>query len=247
MFLTDHEISELLAQHPTLVAPLREQVEPGTRDHPVQPSSIDLCIGEVYVPNVPSGKLGAHDHPYQELYSLEAGKTAVVRTKETCDFPSDIGGIGFPPSHVSAKGILMTNPGHVDPGYHGRLSFTVINMGSQTYHLAAGDPIVSMLLFRLGRAAEADYAARNPGTHGEVREELLARLSPDFLDVDRRARKAAATEESKTRRWGLAAPIIVGLLTFGGVYVQTDRAHKDDIQKLQQDIKVLQTKLEAKK
>lgn len=63
--------------------------------------------------------------------------------------PAKLAGIGFPPTSVSAKGVLMTNPGHVDPGFIGHLQFTLINMGKDRFTLAQADRIVTLLLFEL--------------------------------------------------------------------------------------------------
>ncbi|HXH11371.1 MAG TPA: hypothetical protein VNP04_16615 [Alphaproteobacteria bacterium] len=53
----------------------------------------------------------------------------MVLTLEEFNLPGSIAVVGFPPSHVSFQGILMTNPGHVDPGYVGRMRFTVMKKG----------------------------------------------------------------------------------------------------------------------
>jgi deoxycytidine triphosphate deaminase len=245
VFLTDAELRGILAHHP-LVTPLREDIDPASPANPVQPASLDLTVGAIYVPGTKRGKLGGVGNPRSSL-PLGPGRTAVVKTRERCNLPSDIGAIGFPPSSVSAEGLLMTNPGHVDPGYRGVLSFTVINMGHESFQLDKNAPIVTLLFFRLGRAPDADYAQRSPGNHGDVTEGRLAQLSPDFLDVDERALRAASQAEAKARRWGLGVPIVVAVIAVGGTYIQTERAHKDEIQKLQQDVKVLQVKLEARK
>jgi len=121
-------------------------------DSPIQPSSIDLHIGDIFLPGVKKDDPGGVFRPKTE-HILGPGRTAVVLTQEEFQLPGDIAGIGFPPSHVSFQGILMTNPGHVDPGYAGPMRFTVINMGSQDYILRRGDEIVTMLLIELSGSA----------------------------------------------------------------------------------------------
>src|SRR5207244_5336353 len=89
----------------------------GTPDSPVRGASLDLLIGEIFVPGIIDGKLGGSDRGKQ-TYALASGATAVVRTAETLRLPGDVAAIGFPPSTaVSLAGLLTTNPGHVDPGY----------------------------------------------------------------------------------------------------------------------------------
>ena len=88
------------------------------KDSPIQPSSVDLHIGDIYVPGTEVGQSGGEGDPLAD-HVLEPGNTAIVVTQETFSLPPSIAGIGFPPTEVSAKGILMTNPGHVDPGFAG--------------------------------------------------------------------------------------------------------------------------------
>src|SRR5687768_6762724 len=95
------------------------------KDDPIQASSIDLHIGKIFVP----GEYESDGGPaWKKMLSLTHGRTAVLETMEELRVPNEYAAIGFPPSHVSSKGLLMTNPGHVDPGYSGSMRFTVINM-----------------------------------------------------------------------------------------------------------------------
>src|SRR5688572_5276125 len=117
--------------------------DPDAPDSPVQPASIDLVIGNIYVPDTRADDLGGVATPRDD-YCLGAGETAVVTTQEQLTMPTDVGAIGFPPSSVSENGILTTNPGHIDPGYRGVLSLTVINMGRRSYDLKRGARILTL-------------------------------------------------------------------------------------------------------
>jgi dCTP deaminase len=217
MFLSDGQLLTLLeAPKPIITGlDLGPPNERYAKNSPVQPASVDLTIGSIYDPGAEPGKLGSADQPRSELI-LKSGQTAVITTTETCKFPASIGAFGFPPNEVSSKGILMTNPGHVDPGYEGRMTFTVINMGQEDYGLQAGGNIVTLLLFWLDHPAQRPLDTRREvASAGSNIPELLARLSPDFLDVSRRAHKAARSEEKLTRIIGLLAPIVISALTLG--------------------------------
>lgn len=162
-----------------------------TKDSSVQPSSVDLHIGAIYLPGTKEDPGDAARTKTDHV--LKTGETAVVTTKETLRLPDNIAAFGFPPSSVSFKGLLMTNPGHVDPGYVGVLRFTVINMGKNPYPLNQGDSIVTMLFFVLDDRVHTGYADRNPGAHN-VRQSDVDRLSKDFVDVERRAKAIAKSQ-----------------------------------------------------
>ena len=205
MFLTDSELIALLSQKRLVTGiDLGEGPELYSRASQVQPSSVDLRIGEVFIPGTPEGKPGSLGRPSSSAILLPGG-TAVVRTLEECNLPSNIGAIGFPPNTISAEGILMTNPGHVDPGFKGRMTFTVINMSEVDFHLLKKDKIVTLLFFWLRQGVARDLGERladggEVGVGADSVGKLLGALSPDFLGITAKVKAAAETEEAKTRR-----------------------------------------------
>lgn len=217
MFLADSELlQKLRGENPIVTGlPLEEGANDGL-ESPVQPCSLDLRIGEVFDPGAPLGKPGSTGNPSNAM-ELRPGETAVITTQEECHLPSDLAAIGFPPNSVSSRGILMTNPGHVDPGYDGKMTFTVINMGEEKYMLVAGEKIVTLLFFTLDPPASKNLRERSEGLPETSKvESLLSVLSADFLNISGRVREAAATEEQKTRRLSLIVPVLVSLVAIFG-------------------------------
>lgn len=242
-FLSDRDIWDLLQREDPVVSGLGETIAPFGPASQVQASSIDLRIGDIYLPETSAEALGGVDNP-RGSHSLLPGRTAVVSTAETLNFPKDLGAFGFPPSRVSGRGLLMTNPGHVDPGYKGKMTFTVINMGRLPYELQRDNPIVSLLLFRLPQEVEGGYTERYGERVGKpVSEERLDRLSADFLNIEERAQRIAKGEERKTRLWSIAAPVIVGLLTLLGLYLQTAAQLDQRFRELEGRLQEMQTSL----
>jgi dCTP deaminase len=236
MFLSDAELLDLLDRDQPVITDLELGQGDGRygMDAAVQPCSVDLTIGQVFIPEAKEGKPGSAEFPRKGV-ELKPGHTAVITTLEKCCFPSNIAAIGFPPNSVSSQGILMTNPGHVDPGYDDTMSFTVINMGSEDYTLQKGDKIVTLLLFEPKSPATKNLRERR-GPNGlsavaKVRN-LLAVLSPDFLNVSNRVKKAATKEERKTRRISIALPIVVGVLAILATIITYAFTTKDEIHEL---------------
>lgn len=195
--------------------------DPYSKDSPVQGSSVDLHIGNIYLPGVKETDTGGAKKPKSD-HVLQTGETAVVTTKEMLHLPDHVAGFGFPPSRVSFRGLLMTNPGHVDPGYEGPMRFTVINVGREAYALRSGDRIVTVLLFELEKAVHSGWRRRNPGGEEKgpspINQANLNRLSKDFVDVERRAKKIAT---EKGIQWTLIVTSVVAILvallqTLGG-------------------------------
>jgi deoxycytidine triphosphate deaminase len=151
---------------------------------PVQAASIDLHVGAIFLPGRGTDST--------TKFALRTGQTAVVRTLERVHFSSKLTGIGFPPSRISSQGILMTNPGHIDPGYEGYLHLTVINMGREPFELKKDDSIVTVVLFELDTPPQKDWKLRyGEASPSEITKDSVDRLSADFVDVQQRAESIA--------------------------------------------------------
>lgn len=207
--LNDSQIAALIAQEPSLAPDCRDKTA-GVRDSRIKAGSLDLTIGDIFIPGSGAGELGAHDKPRKEI-SLKQGATAIVRTKERVRIPNDHGGIAFPPARLSLTGLLTTNPGLLDPGYEGTLHLTLINMGKEPISLKAGDRIVRILFYKMEIESTKPYRTDPNASH--VDEELLMGLSYDFANLQERARDVAKEEVKKAEifsRW--YAPVIGSVL-----------------------------------
>jgi deoxycytidine triphosphate deaminase len=214
----------------------------------IQAASLDLTIGDIYIPGTEDDKPGGAYAPLRE-HALAQGHTAVIKTKEALDLGSDLAGIAFPPASISLKGLLTTNPGHIDPGYRGPLHLTVINMSRVPFSLKSGDRIIRVLFVPLSAQPEADYGARHRSgmLPSPITPELLGRLSVDFLDVEKRASRIADGAVTKAQyRAALIAtgiPVLVAFITLLGTIWTANLSTKSDIQKLNNRVTVIETKL----
>jgi deoxycytidine triphosphate deaminase len=213
------------------------------RHSPIQASSVDLHIGGIMIPGITDG-LGSVGQP-RTRYALATGGTAVVTTREELALPDDIAAFGFPPSRVSLQGLLMTNPGHVDPGYRGPLRFTVINMGQLPFELRTGDAIVTLLCIRLGHAARADWGDRGNVRTEHPAQEVVNQLSADFLNVESRAKEisqqttSAAIQKAQVNI-GVAVGVFAALVAgIAGIFTSWMNM---DLQGKLKDFQIVQSK-----
>lgn len=72
--------------------------------------------------------------------------------------------------------------GVVDPGFHGNVSFTIINLGSKPFAVEAGQAIATAMIFELDSAADKQYSNFN-NTPYDRRYEAVANLPHDLLGV----------------------------------------------------------------
>lgn len=247
MVVHDYELLSMLLTDPPLVEGLQLTADPYHAASPVQAASIDLAVGEVLLPETGADELGGLSQPRTE-FQLMPGRTAVVLTRERLHLPADLAAVAFPPARVSARGLLTTNPGHIDPGFIGRLSFTVINMGRAPYLLEAGRSIVTLVFLRMDSSAHRDWSVRRDGRPASgVSAERMAVLSADFLDVERRAEDVAQRKERDANRraiWLTAGiTLVVALITLVGTILAGGLASNDTVNDLKTKVAVLEARL----
>lgn len=265
--LTDAQLRDRLNANPDIVRGL-DTTRWAEYDSAIQPASIDLHVGDVYLPGESSPGVPGTLKPRAEL-TLSTGQTAVVVTKEHLNMPQDWAAYGFPPSHISAQGLLMTNPGHIDPGFSGKLRFTVINMSAVSFSLRRGDAIVTLIVHLLAEPVAHDFTQRRTaaglGVLPDPSWDDVNRLAKDFVDVEARSKRIASAEVQTAQdrlnrldtrtKWftvlaaalGVLGTILVGWLTgLQGVRNDVnDLKSKIDVVELKNEIKGLAERVTA--
>jgi deoxycytidine triphosphate deaminase len=240
--LVDNQIDGML---PGLASgvPANDFQEEGSQ---VQAASLNLTIGNIYVPGTESEKPGGAYTPTKQ-FTLEQGHTAVIKTAETLNLGSGLAGIAFPPASLSLKGLLMTNPGHIDPGYKGPLHITVINMSRLPFQLRAGDRIMRVLFLQLAGTPSAPLNARKANSRVDVIDPaLLDQLSIDFLNVKERAEKVANGALNKATVRATAIPLAVGILAFMASLFGNYAPLRDDVKKIDVRLSVIEANQSSK-
>jgi dCTP deaminase len=230
--LTDTELRNRIRTAPQLI----EDFDTSRIEQDVYGCAAYLHIGDIFLPGSEANQIGSAGDPLKINHCLTQGQTAVLRTKEKFKLDGEHAAVVFPSSSVSMQGLLMTNPGHVDPGYAGHLHVTVINMGSKPFPLVPNARFLRALVFKLDSAVASPLNA----TASPITKELLARLSPDFLDVTGRAKVAAKNEIDRAVRanvwaqYGLPAlaAVVAALITGLVTYYTQARNVEDQIQAL---------------
>src|SRR5437867_6797484 len=241
VLLRDEELlSDVVRQNQVSNVP--EPANWDDKNSPVQPSSLDLHVGNIYLPEKLSRVPGGKDNPLAS-HILRPGETAIVMSAEELKLKPDISAFGFPPSHVAFKGILLTNPGHIDPGFEGRIRFAVINMGRENHCIRSGDVIFTVLFVKLAKPVRADWRVRYGGPAGPISQSDIDALSQDFLNVEARAQdiaeKAVARAEVKVK---YVVPLVTALIgaaaTLGFAWVQP-------LSELQQKVAQLESRVDV--
>lgn len=119
-------------------------------DHPetdmVDCNSLTLRVGpEVYVtPGLEQPAPNSHTKqqlPPRGPVTVPPGQFAFLQTEEKVTIPPEVMGFISIKATYKLKGLVNVSGFHVDPGWSGRLIFTVFNAGPATIHLERGLPV----------------------------------------------------------------------------------------------------------
>jgi dCTP deaminase len=229
MFWSSARLLQHLAQIVTDPTPARAYVES---------AAIVLHVGnEAYI--TPHADKDAATQTKMKLdggksFTIPAGQFAFLLTEETISIPRDsIGLISFK-ARLKFKGLVNVSGFHVDPGYSGKIVYSVFNAGPAPIHLEQGMELFTLWLANLdAQASEADVRTKpgftqiTPdiinGIPGEIYS--LHTLSRKIQEVENKQNVNEAVFRARIERFqdrfilfgsaiALAIAIVSGVLTF---------------------------------
>lgn len=126
MILSDVDIIQAMYKIGLVIEPLLE---------PIQPASVDLRLGDTILearrglidPSKPSSKIRTSE-PFK-FYTLSPGQFILVSTLEWVEIPPTLIGILTGKSSLARVGLQVECAGYVDPGWRGRLTLELSNLG----------------------------------------------------------------------------------------------------------------------
>lgn len=231
--LSDKDIKKLMKGDEPIISPIYGEYRNVPLDNkkiddynsPIQPSSYDLHAGKIFIPDTPDGKKGSHGNG-AKAHRIAPGESVIVSTMEFIALPDNIGAIVFPPSgQLSSKAILVSNIGHIDPGYKGNLRFTLINMGREPFDINGESKVGTILFFKTSTSVDSGWCARakldgkgleTSGGKPEPDKVEIDALAKGFADMDNRMEKIAKEHlnGNKYLLWAVGVPLIVTIILF---------------------------------
>ena len=99
----------------------------------------------------------------EESFAIPAGQFAYLLTEETVKIPRHVLGFISVKATIKWKGMINVSGFHVDPGYEGRLIFSVFNAGPSPVHLQHGQQLFLLWLADLDQESSEDYSRSKDG------------------------------------------------------------------------------------
>lgn len=170
---------------------------------PYDPDAIDcaaytLRVGnEVYVS--PDQNVENPDrHTKQKLadgecFAIPPGQFAFLSTKETVAVPDDALAFLSIKARTKFRGLINISGFHVDPGYSGKLLFSVLNAGPRPLHLQQGDAL--FLIWYADLDDRTENKKKNEGFSG-IDPTLINGISGEILSLQSLSDKQRGLEKN---------------------------------------------------
>lgn len=131
----------------------------------IQPSSYDLRVGTVFR----GGQIINQNHQRaSEQFVIQPGEIVSLLTMEEVRLPDNMIAIAFPMNKWSSEGLLVLNPGYVDPGFKGPLSVKIVNLRKTRISISRGQAIFTVSFFRIGANTAHPYTRNKERAEREV-------------------------------------------------------------------------------
>lgn len=126
---------------------------------------------------------------------IPPGQFAFLLTEEIVSIPKNAMGFISLKSKEKFKGLINVSGFHVDPGFKGRLIYSVFNAGPAALHLSRGDNLFLLWLADLAGSAKKPYYKEKPG-YVEIPSELVSDVSRETHSLQDLSNRVDAISET---------------------------------------------------
>ncbi len=169
------------------------------------------------------------ENKYDDIYEIRPSSIVTMLTLESVQLPNNICATVFPMNRFSSKGLLILNPGHIDPGFNGPISICAINLSNETIRLKLRDDIFTIIFESLNGEtdpyANNTYDEENRSKYEQIFYQTKAfNFSPslfdliiDYKDFEEPIKKVV--QKVVNRYLAVFASILIFAATIVGTYI----------------------------
>lgn len=155
-----------------------------------------------------------------ECFAIPPGQFAFLLTKEAVAVPDDAIAFLSIKARIKFRGLINISGFHVDPGYRGKLLFSVLNAGPQPLHVQQGDAL--FLIWYASLDGRTENNKRGQG-FGGIGSDLINGISGEILSLQSLSEKQRILEnemaQQKTRNKYLVSLAGTLMITLAGALV----------------------------
>ena len=186
------------------------KIEPFSRDA-LEPATYDLCVGDTAVLTTLSNPVDLRERP---RLTIEPFSAALLQTDEILTLTSRIVGRLGPRSNILSRGIFVSTGPQIDPGFHGRLFVTLINMTDHPFLISYLEKFLTVEFHALSHEPSKLY----DGPHQNKTQlssadmnAVLGRGGPAFKEIHRELLELLVYVKD-IAEWGKEVPALVAHL-----------------------------------
>lgn len=146
-----------------------------------------------------------------EQIKIQPGQFADLLTEEVVNIPANALGLISMRFGIKKSGLINVSGFHVDPGYEGKLLFSVYNAGPSPTFLSRGDPVFLLWYCDLDRETEDLYL--NSPQRDSITSHDVSQLQGDVWSPQVLAVKVAALERQMSFWTWLGRAMLVALIS----------------------------------
>ncbi len=145
---------------------------------------------------------------------IPPGQFAFLLTEERVRVPADAIAFISMKARIKFRGLVNVSGFHVDPGYQGRLVFSVFNAGPVTVHLARGDDCFLIWYADLDRESTK---IKKGGSFDGISSELISSISGEMQSLTSLSKRISKVERAHQ---GFLVSASVAITLAGAVLVR---------------------------
>lgn len=143
---------------------------------------------------------------YEQPIDIPSGQFAFLLTREIVTVPHDMIAFINMKNGLKSSGLVNVSGFHVDPGYQGKLVFSVFNAGPRTITVRQNDEAFLIWFARLENAT-AKFA-RNKQGFSKIDSALIARIPEESASFNSLTMRIEAIEKTLSWRKNLIVSVI---------------------------------------
>ncbi|MDX9854573.1 MAG: hypothetical protein RBS81_12390 [Tenuifilaceae bacterium] len=214
--------------------------------------SYDLRIGTIFIQKKDEkDKIISIARNNDRIIEIFPSEIVTMLTLEPVTLPNDICGTVFPINSLSSKGLLILNPGHIDPGYSGPISICAINLSNEIIRLSLKNEIFTIIFDKLEESTDS-YTRNNSAARIDYENDFYrkraSKLSPSIFDLitineyipHLREQIMSVIKEKTNNFLKIFFYILVGIATiFGAIYAIRSTSN-NKVENLEQELRIQQ-------
>ena len=147
-----------------------------------------------------------------DTFTIPPGQFAFLLSLQSVKIPDDVMGFISLRSGLKFRGLINVSGFHVDPGFEGKLIYSVFNAGPSSFSIGLGDPLFKLWLADLDGDVSSDYVlSKEP--QAESPNSLVSDVAKSVSSVQQMDARVKSLETKYNISIGVlvAIPVLVGL------------------------------------